>query len=293
MANIDPGDTTMHACKTLVATLLLAGMACAPPAVRAAQSYDNCTGFIESLPTTISTSGVWCLHHDLATSISTGNAIEIATNNVTIDCNDFKLGGLAAGNGSQANGISANNRQNTTIRHCNIRGFLYGIRLNSGAGHLVEDNRLDNNLYIGIYVTGENSTIRRNRVYDTGGFTNGNGSFGIYAAANIVDNAVSGVFVAVAGGSVEGITVTGSANEVTGNFITGLDLTAADNGAVAGYGIDDTAQPSTLANNRIYGPGTRGIWGFDTNVSFCTGNTIIGFTTAMTDCTDDGGNGLH
>src|SRR5690606_27324125 len=96
------------------------------------------------------------------------NAITIDANNVTIDCNSFKIGGLAAGNGSKANGIYTGDRQNATVRNCNIRGFYHGIDLR-GAGHLVEDNRLDNNLSTGIFTDGDNNAVIRNRVYDTGG----------------------------------------------------------------------------------------------------------------------------
>ena len=46
------------------ATLVLA-LAAAAPAAQAAESYDNCTGFIDSLPATISTHGVWCLRKNL------------------------------------------------------------------------------------------------------------------------------------------------------------------------------------------------------------------------------------
>ncbi|HEY0661023.1 MAG TPA: hypothetical protein VGD21_06870 [Lysobacter sp.] len=66
--------------------------------VQAAESYDNCTGFIETLPATISTQGTWCLKHDVGTAITEGNAVTIAANNVTLDCNDFKIGGLAVAN---------------------------------------------------------------------------------------------------------------------------------------------------------------------------------------------------
>ncbi|HEY0661599.1 MAG TPA: hypothetical protein VGD21_09825, partial [Lysobacter sp.] len=72
-----------------VLAILLAGPV-APAPAQAAQSYDNCTGFIDSLPATITTQGTWCLRKDLSTAMSSGNAITIATNNVTIDCNDFK-----------------------------------------------------------------------------------------------------------------------------------------------------------------------------------------------------------
>src|SRR5690349_10351056 len=114
-----------------------------PSPAHAAQSYDNCTGFIDSVPATVSTPGTWCLRHDANTAITSGTAITIATNNVTIDCNDFKLGGLAAGAGTATNGLYANTRFNVTVRHCNVRGFKYGIYFTNGGGHLIEDNSLD------------------------------------------------------------------------------------------------------------------------------------------------------
>jgi hypothetical protein len=42
--------------------------------------------------------GVWCLRKDQSTANTSGSAITINTNNVTVDCNDFKIGELAAGN---------------------------------------------------------------------------------------------------------------------------------------------------------------------------------------------------
>src|SRR5687768_16439274 len=122
----------------LAALVLLVAVHVAP--AHAAESYDNCTGFIETLPATISTQGTWCLKHDVSTAITSGNAITIAANNVTLDCNDFKVGGLAAGDSSAANGVYAASRLNATVRQCGVRGFSQGIWLD-GAGHLVEDNR--------------------------------------------------------------------------------------------------------------------------------------------------------
>ena len=51
----------------------------------------NCTA-IATLPCTISTQGVYCLGGHVGTSITSGNAIEIATNNVVLDLNGFKIG---------------------------------------------------------------------------------------------------------------------------------------------------------------------------------------------------------
>src|SRR5688572_11895990 len=141
-----------------------------PVQTRAAESYDNCAGFIDSLPATISTQGVWCLRKDVSTAIAAGAAITVATNNVTLDCNDFKLGGLSAGTATATRGILATGRQNIRVRNCNIRGFHTGLDI-EGGGHLVEDNNLNGNLSVGLRVSGDGSIVRRNSVIDTGGST--------------------------------------------------------------------------------------------------------------------------
>src|SRR4249919_615558 len=111
----------------LCAFLLLGIALLVAPRAAHAETYNTCTGFITSVPTVITTQGTWCLKQDLTTALTIGVAITINTNNVTIDCNDFKLGGLAAGVGSQVHGIYAANRSNLTVRHCNIRGFYNGV----------------------------------------------------------------------------------------------------------------------------------------------------------------------
>ncbi len=285
----------MNAIRMLFASIaMLLLLAPVSRSVHAAQSYDNCNNFIDTVPATISTQGVWCLRKDLSTSIGTGAAITINANNVTIDCNDFKLGGLAAGPSSIAVGISALNRQNATIRHCNVRGFKAGILLNDGAGHLVEDNRLDNNLAFGIYILGEHNLVQRNRVFDTGGNAAAKNTFGIYAQAAIIDNVVDGVFADVGGGFIAGISASGTGARVSGNTVAGLAPTATNGIAVSNVvGINVGQGPMTIVGNSIFGPGTVGIWGWTAAVSFCSDNTVYAFTTDMGDCADDGGNGLH
>jgi hypothetical protein len=45
---------------SIAAALVLAAAGLsASPAARGAESYDNCTGFIDSVPATITTQGVW------------------------------------------------------------------------------------------------------------------------------------------------------------------------------------------------------------------------------------------
>jgi parallel beta-helix repeat protein len=283
----------MRIARNMVAAVLcLCGPWPTLPAAHAAETFHTCAGYVDTVPTTISTQGVWCLRHDLSTAIASGAAITVATNNVTIDCNDFKLGGLAAGNASQAYGLFADNRQNVTIRHCNIRGFNSGIFLSAGDGHLVEDNRLDNNLYVGISVSGDNNLVQRNRVFDTGGAApNYNIGYGIVAHADILGNIVSGVFANDANSYSVGIFTTGdfAGVEIRDNVVSGL--VAAGSGEALGIYAHES---SAIIGNRILaktataGSGITNDAGYSEN--YCSGNIVIKFATPIERCLDGGGN---
>src|SRR5690606_14034939 len=114
----EPEEIPMATSRILLTSLaLLAGMLLVPHAARAAQSYDTCTGFIDSLPATINSQGTWCLRGNVSTAITSGNAIEVAANNVTIDCNGFKIGGLGGGVATRTWGIVANERFNLRVNN--------------------------------------------------------------------------------------------------------------------------------------------------------------------------------
>jgi parallel beta-helix repeat protein len=233
---------------------------------------------------------VWCLRKDLSTNITSGNAITIAANNVTIDCNDFKLGGLAGGDGSLSVGIRASARQNATVRHCGIRGFYYGVYLDGG-GHVVEDNRLDSNLLISILVQGDNNTVQRNRVYDTGGALGQNTATGISAYAHILDNTVSGVFAVATDTTLFGIRIYGVGNEARDNRVSGLE--AKGNGLP--YGID-VHSSGIVDGNRIiattatFGSG-YGIYSGGGSIFVCKDNVANGFQAGVgiSGCTTSSG----
>jgi parallel beta-helix repeat protein len=273
----------------LATPFLLATLCVAPRAAHAAQSYDNCAHFIDTLPATISSQGTYCLRKDLSTTMTNGAAITINTNDVTIDCNDFKLGGLAAGKSSTTDGIFVGDRQDATIRNCNIRGFHTGISINGGSGHLVEDNRLDNNLMTGIYVAGDRNLVRGNRVYDTGGFVGGTLSTGIYGSADIVDNVVEGVSTAAGTAEVHGIWATGDGLEVRGNQVAGLAFTGS--GGLA-YAIMANGNNKSIMQNRVSAGNAAaiaagrgiGIKGFGNTNSFCVGNRIADYATPIDSC---------
>lgn len=279
----------------MIGILLFALPLLSPRPALAAESYDNCTGFINSVPATISTQGVWCLRKNMNTAISAGYAINVTTNNVTIDCNDFKVGGLAGGPGTSTYGIYANGRSNVTVRRCNVRGFYYGVALfGSGGGHLVEDNRFDGNTYAGIYVQGEGSTIRGNDVRDTGGSTDTTGSaVGIiaYDGVDLIENSVSGVAAVPYNGNAKacGILLRGydTGGSVSGNRVRGL----VSSGTETVYGIyNEGASRAILRDNDLAGigvPDSVGLFCQD-NRATARDNVISGFAVPVLNCLSDG-----
>ena len=279
----------------LAALALFAGLAAVPGSALAAQSYDNCTGFIDSVPATITTQGVWCLRKNLTASITSGMAITVAANNVTIDCNDFKIGGLGGGDSSNAFGIYAGNKQNVTVRHCNVRGFMSGISLIGGAGHLVEDNRLDNNLKYGIYMLGaDNSLVQRNRVYDTGGHPATTDTVAIYVDADVIGNTVAGVF-ATANAKARGI-IAGTAATIRNNRVRGFQASGTNGGYATGIYATDAG--SMVDGNHVIGGGAAAVpgsaisgAGSSTSPDIaCSNNVVGGFAGGINACVDAGGN---
>ena len=187
----------MHTTRLRVS--LLVALALVIAAAPTGAETKNCTA-IGAVPAVISTQGVYCFTQDLSTPIGSGNAIEILTSNVVLDLNGYKLGGLAAGLGTQASGIRADNLQNITIKNGTVRGFMRGIEINdtgSSQGHVVERIRADQNTFVGIVVQGADNVIRNNLVVGTGGSTvlattSGN-AFGIVAlgmGSRVIDNDV-------------------------------------------------------------------------------------------------------
>jgi hypothetical protein len=133
----------------------------------------NCTA-ITALPAVISGQGIYCFTGNLATSMTSGVAIAITSNNVVLDLNGFKLGGNGGGLATTAIGILAGDRRNITVKNGTVSGFMTGIYLfdNGGSqGHVVEDIRADHNTITGISVRGRGILIRNNLVIATGGAT--------------------------------------------------------------------------------------------------------------------------
>jgi len=241
---------------------------------------------IAALPTVITQQGIYCLKKDLSMSATSGSAIAINTNNVTIEMNGYKLGGLAAGNNTQAYGIHADGRQNITIRNGTVRGFLQNIRLvGNGGGHLVEGIRSEAGRETGISVYGSNSTVRDNMVFSTGN--------GLYAGAWAIV-ASYGASITVIGNTIGGVTETDTAYGIAvfstdgavvqGNRISGLQ-------AATMRGISATGSGAVIRDNIVSNAvtGSTGIMGGST-LDGCLNNVVRNFTTAISGCEHLSGN---
>jgi hypothetical protein len=275
---------------------------------RAAESYANCTGYIDSLPASITTQGTWCLRKDLTTAAASGVAINVLTNNVTIDCNDFKIGNLQAGTTTRTVGVKSEGRSNITVRNCTVRGFQAGIMLAGGAGgHWIVDNRVDLSTWAGIIVVGEGAQVRGNQVLTTGGTTDFSFAVGIKASGGVdlLDNTVSDVLPKGSNASAYGIRLDANTGTVRGNRIrtprrTGTGESVGIWAWTWNDGLGIPAQPVLRDNNVSTSDGQVGTFGlqcvsdgYPTQTARAKDNVVDGFTTGIDGCGDGGGNDVH
>lgn len=162
------------------------------PQAAAAQEPPSCT-VIASLPATITVGGNYCLAANAEVNMTTGAAITIGTNNVTLDCRDFTIANAANSDTGSSSGIAAVNRNNVHIRNCRIRGgFTQGIFVYMPVGgpttsyyNRIEKNSITGPYLYGILAYGSAIEIRDNTIYDVGGQANAP-AFGIRVAGSNV-----------------------------------------------------------------------------------------------------------
>lgn len=136
---------------------------------------------IESLPATIGAPGNYCLAANATVNITTGAAITIAANGVTVDCRDFTLSNSGGTNTGSSTGIYAQSQYNLLVKNCRIvGGFTDGISLTMPMGgfntsfyNRIEDNYVVATYRHGILAYGSAVEVLRNRVYDVGGQASG------------------------------------------------------------------------------------------------------------------------
>lgn len=194
-----------------------------------------CDKYINVLPAIITKPGHYCLKTDLTISQQTGAAIVIKSSDVWLDFNNFVLDNSAAGPGVAGEGIYSGGYRNITIRNGTVRGFAFGIDLETigtGANYTVEDMRLEGNTIVGIFLpqflgVGGGHVVRRNVIRDTGGSTDpaAGPAWGIVlgGGGHVSDNEIINVFPAAGGGQGIGIELREGTAVVAGNRVTRAD----------------------------------------------------------------------
>ncbi|MGD9265577.1 MAG: right-handed parallel beta-helix repeat-containing protein [Lysobacterales bacterium] len=228
--------------------------------VQATAVTPACAG-ITYVPFTISSPGVYCFTGNLEISATSGNAIDIQSDNVVIDMNGWTLSGLGAGTGTAHYGFNAWQRKNITIRNGTIQGFYMGIRFydnhpySASQGHLIEDVRIDRSTYIGISVAGRGNIIRRNQIVETGGSTLNYDATGIEVngpSSRIFNNDIS-YTEATSTGTAFGVRLDQGRDSVIEN--NRIHWVHSDAGAT--YGVDVTASSAVVVESNkittIYG----------------------------------------
>ena len=172
--------------------------------------------------------------------------------------------------------------------------------MQSGGGHIIEDNRFDGNLYDAIYLTGDGSVIQRNRLLNTGGSPFRTAASAIEASGtiDILDNTISGVVPTTnalkVNDSTYGVFLYSNAlGSINGNRVRGL--VKKGSGIVTGMNVAFSSRV-TLRGNDLGDTGSAGGIGFrcspSSSLSRIVSNVVMGFVTPNQGCAVGGGNEL-
>jgi hypothetical protein len=213
---------------------------------------------IQIRPPLLSFPGVLVVTSDTTLMGDIQGQIEIAADNVTLDCNDHTIRdvGLAAtcgGSGNDSCGIKVQNHRNVTLQHCDIEGFDIGIWIAdadtvdveyatanyNGVGYLVEDSNnvsfvqsvASHNDEEGFAVRDSvNSFFHLNTAVENGrdGFDENGGEGSYYLRNDSVYNGMNGFELD------SGATPSYWENWAYGNGQHGISLDAVNNGVLYG-----------------------------------------------------------
>jgi hypothetical protein len=258
---------------------------------------------ISTLPFTISTSGSYYLTKNL--SVTTGDAITISVNNVTLDLNGFTLSSSASPAGGTAIAPNGSLTDITILNGHIVGSFQHGIRYTGALGFL-KNVRIEGISVSGCSADGINfGVIASSVVIDRctvqqagvqgiiGGTVNNSvaencGSVGITARS--VTNSVGrcsagerGIYAKTAlncvgesatGTGLEADTATGCWGQSTALSSTGIGLSALTANGCYGYNTNGSGTGLSAANaNGCYGSGIAGTGLEAYNASNCHGNS--------------------
>jgi hypothetical protein len=180
-------------------------------------------GDAAGFPVTLSLPGAYQLASNLQPPAGKAG-IRIASDDVTIDLNGFRLRGAGVATTGIYGGVGFDN---ATIRNGTITGFAAHGIYGTGPYWIVEDMRVVENGAYGIYVGGVLTSVRGSTVAENGGIGIVSGS------RSRVENNTS------SGNGAEGIAIT--RGMVLGNVIIGNAGLGIISGAAVGYGNNTLA----------------------------------------------------
>ncbi|MBA2861110.1 NosD domain-containing protein [Methanococcus maripaludis] len=190
-------------------------------------SADN----ISTVPYVINTPGTHYLANDLFSS--SGNAITITCDNVTIDGKEYTISGIGSNEGIYASGVS-----NITIKNVHVEHCFGGIYLDNVTDSIIENNTANSNDG-GIYlIHSSNNTV-------TGNTANEN-----WIGIEILQSSYNIVTGNTANSNDWGIGIYGSSNN---NNITNNTANSNKYGIVLAYYSSNNRITNNTANSNKYG----------------------------------------
>jgi hypothetical protein len=247
-----PGPTSRGKTMNKRTPLLLFALCFAAAPLAALAESTHCT-VITSLPANLSSAGVYCINQDLTLAGSTGSAVFVDADSVTLDLNGHALRSNAAAN-SATTGVVVVDHKYFTITDGTVAGFAQGISVESvpggsrSRGGIISDVKVQRSFIFGIGMDCDGCVVRDSLVTDT-----------------IVPASITG-FSAI------GISATGTGNQVSGNRV--FDTHTKSGGglsfAVALSGSNSVAAQNYVANDEILNANEVGISSTGTN------NVLIG-----------------
>jgi hypothetical protein len=247
---------------------------------------------VTAVPITISQPGRYCLTQDLVfegtAPIGTlQRAIHVAANDVVVDFNGYTILGTGTSPASSTSyAVWALSRSNVTITNGRIRGFgmpisLYYSRGTRSTGYAVEHMVIEGALAYGIYVLGDNSMIRNNRVSDVAPGNTVGTPHGIYVSGDnmrILDNHITNITSTVS--SAAGIGSSGFGAVIQRNFIS--DVSSPTN-LIWGISLRVGANSNLIKDNVLHNATTigDGISASQATNAMIDNNVITGFFYAI------------
>jgi parallel beta-helix repeat protein len=225
----------------VVALLSWAALSARP----AAAETTVCTQ-INSLPTTISAPGHYCLNYNFAADYATA-AININSSNVDLDCNGHVVTQVGA---SAVAGVYANNKNQVTVRNCVLVGFGRGIGFfESAAGQSRNNQLLGNSLrrskVAGIIMNGSYNVIADNHISENRGAAGYGQTWGILLSSALDTTGVGNV--------IRNNTITGFAPAVTLTSVFGITLETVTGTVVEGNRISALYAPQNAYAYGLFG----------------------------------------